>query len=308
MNPRPPGPGERDLPRLAVVVIGLGAPPMLVEAVRSILEQGVAAELVVVNSGGGGAAALLARAGIDVPVHETAPRLYAGAARNIGIRATRAPYVAFLADDCLAAPGWVAERLRLHAAGMPMVASAVRPDRDDRLAWAHQLLLFPRRLPGLPEGEALRYGVSFDRRLFDRHGLFDPDLPTGEDTEFLARLDHRPAWAPSVVTLHRNAASLPALLRDQFRRGRRYAASMAALRGSGRLRILRETLRLPRHARRLAALGLAGADLAQARSALPLVRLGTLAKAAGVLAAPRASRRAKPARARPAPGDRPAGR
>ena len=191
---------------LAVVVIGLGAPAELIEAVRSVEAQDMAAEIVVVNSGGGDAAKLLSDAGIHVPVRETAERLYVGAARNLGIAMTAAPFVAFLASDCLAAPGWVAERVRLHKTGMRSVASAVLPAApENRISWAHHLLLFPRRLPGLKASDALRYGASYDRRLFDEIGLFDGSLRTGEDTEFAARLSEPPAWEPRVVTLHRNA-------------------------------------------------------------------------------------------------------
>jgi GT2 family glycosyltransferase len=78
-------------PRLAVVVLALGAPVETVDAVKSLFEQKLRVEIVVVNSGGGGMAALLARHGIDVAVIEHEERLYVGAARNIGIKATRAP-------------------------------------------------------------------------------------------------------------------------------------------------------------------------------------------------------------------------
>jgi glycosyltransferase involved in cell wall biosynthesis len=272
-------------PDLAVVVIGLGAPPELVEAVRSLEAQDMPAEIVVVNSGGGGAAALLARAGIRVPVHETAKRLYVGEARNIGIGATSAPFIAFLASDCRAAPGWVAERVRLHRAGVRAVASAVLPDApDNRVSWAHQLLLFPRRLPGLDPADALRYGASYDRRLFDEVGLFDGSLRTGEDTEFAARLPEPPAWAPGVVTLHRNALRVGELLRDQFSRGRRYYAAMHQLRGARATKLARQSLREPGKVRPLFEAGLNGRNLELARASLPLVRLGSLAKALGILA------------------------
>ncbi|HYH47235.1 MAG TPA: glycosyltransferase family A protein, partial [Thermoanaerobaculia bacterium] len=93
-------------PDLACVVLALGNPPELAAAVRSLLDQGEPMEVVVVNSAGGGAAATLAAAGLAVPVIERPERLLPGAARNLGIAATRAPFVAFLAADCWAEPGW----------------------------------------------------------------------------------------------------------------------------------------------------------------------------------------------------------
>jgi len=271
---------------LAVVVIGLRAPAELVEAVRSLLAQDTPAEVVVVNSGGGDASRLLADAGIAVPVHEVAERLYAGAARNLGIEKTRAPFVAFLASDCLAAPGWVAERLRLHRSGRRAVASAVLPDQlESRVAWAHHLLLFPRRLPGLPPELALRYGASYDRRLFDEVGLFDGTLRTGEDTEFAGRLAEPPAWAPGVVTLHRNARTSGELIRDAFQRGRRYYAAMRQLRGARGTTLAKQALRDPRKALALAEAALDGRQRLLARSSLAILRLASAAKALGILAA-----------------------
>jgi len=44
-------------PELAVVVIGYRAPPDLAAAVRSVLDQSIPLEIVVVNSGGGNAKA-----------------------------------------------------------------------------------------------------------------------------------------------------------------------------------------------------------------------------------------------------------
>ncbi|WP_292170513.1 glycosyltransferase, partial [Mesorhizobium sp.] len=84
-------------PELAVVVIGLRAPAELVAAVRSVLDQNIPLEIVIVNSGGGNAQALVDNAGLKVRVVEVEQRLFAGGARNLGIAATQAPFIAFLA-------------------------------------------------------------------------------------------------------------------------------------------------------------------------------------------------------------------
>ncbi|WP_189599653.1 glycosyltransferase, partial [Mesorhizobium sp. M4B.F.Ca.ET.169.01.1.1] len=52
-------------PDLAVVVIGFQAPAELADSVRSVLDQNIPLEVVVVNSGGGDAKALLANGGIE---------------------------------------------------------------------------------------------------------------------------------------------------------------------------------------------------------------------------------------------------
>lgn len=110
---------------LAVVVMAYQASISLVPAVLSILKQMSRPETVVINSGGENAQQLLTDARIDVKVIESPHRLLPGGARNLGIHATQARYVAFLAADCTAETGWIAERLKAHHQGHSSVASAL---------------------------------------------------------------------------------------------------------------------------------------------------------------------------------------
>ncbi len=212
-------------PELAVVILSVGAPPELRQAVESLLRQTEPLEIVVVNSGGGDLAAVLP-AGQNIKTIEVEGLLWPGAARNAGIRATNAPWVAFLASDLAAAPGWAAERLTLHRAGRASVASAVSNTQTGNLfAWASHVALHVRRMRGLPKRKAHRYGASYARSLFDHYGLFREDLRIGEDTEFHRRMRRRdrPVWAPKVVASHRYPGSWRELLTDQRARGERAA-------------------------------------------------------------------------------------
>src|SRR5919197_6499172 len=114
----------RSLPELAVVVLSYRNEATILAAVDSLLAQDVELELVVCHSGGGPTPELLARERPGVRVLSTEGRWLPGAARNVGIAATRALYVAFLAGDCEALPGWAAARLARHRAGARAVASA----------------------------------------------------------------------------------------------------------------------------------------------------------------------------------------
>lgn len=221
-------------PQLACVVISRRNPPELVDAVRSILSQDEEVEIVVANSDGGNPSEALRAVGLDVEVVNRVQRLLPGAARNLGIEATRAPYVSFLAADCIAEPGWVRERLKWHLAGSQAVSSAVTNQHPRNVwAWISHIFLFSRRMPDIPPGQALHYGVSYARGLFDRFGLFREDLRTGEDTEFNGRLAGKVTitWAPEVRSTHSHPTSLSGLLGDQFARGRRMARTRAQLAG-----------------------------------------------------------------------------
>lgn len=217
---------------MAVVVIGFRAQPTLVQAVASLLEQDETVEIVVVNSGGGDAAALLAPFATRIRlIHIEAP-LYAGAARNIGIDASSAPYVAFLEGDCLAKPGWVRVRLAAHERGARAVASAIVPsDPDDDLSLAAHLCLFGARSPETPPTQALRYGVSYDRQIFAEFGYFNPTLRISEDTNLARRLGRQvhPAWDPRVQTEHGNPRGRWRFWLEMIGRGRRAARYQPAL-------------------------------------------------------------------------------
>jgi len=271
-------------PDLAVVVIGFQAPAELADSVRSVLDQNIPLEVVVVNSGGGDAKALLANAGIEVRVIYVEERLFAGAARNRGVAATKAPFIAFLADDCLACPGWAETRLQCHRLGIPAVASAVVNSHPrNPVACAAYLVTYMRRLPGLPAEKAQRYGVSFDRTLFERYGAFDERMRSGEDTEFMARLPEalRPVWEPRVLTIHRNETSLFKLLADQYRRGRRYGAYLGSVEGGKPARPFRKVFRDWRNVGKLGKEGLSGKEMIFARLSMPIVWMALFAKSLG---------------------------
>ncbi len=271
---------------IVTVVLCYRAPQDAAGAVRSLLEQSEPTEILVVNSGGGDIAAVLRDAGLDVPCLEYKDRLYVGGARNRGITHSTAPYIAFLAADCRACPGWVERRLAAHRAGVRTVASSVvNSHPGSMVANAAYIGMFMRRLPGLPADLAIRFGVSFDRRLFDEFGLFNETIRTGEDTEFLERLpaDLKPEWDGEIRTVHLNETRLFSLLADQFGRGMRYGREMHLVFGKPRRRVARDVLRQVKPARRLAAAGLQGSDLGNVMRAIPLLRVMLLVKAAGVL-------------------------
>lgn len=277
-----PGPDE-----IAIVVLSVGAPAVLVEALRSLLTQDVVPEIVVVNSGGGDARGLLARHGLEMKVVEFDEVLFPGAARNAGIAATTAPIVGFLACDCLAEPGWVANRLARHRAGHAAVASAVTNSHPRSLvAWAAHVCTYALRLPQLDDKRAIRYGASYERELFVRHGLFVEHLRTGEDTEFHRRLERSasPAWAPEVRTVHRNPTSLPQMIADQFRRGQHAGLANEELSELSPGQLVRRRNRSIRRAHRIARRALTGADRTRVLAAWPLVMIGMLAHAAGIIA------------------------
>ncbi len=274
---------------MSVVVLAYRCRPSVVAAVRSLLEQDVPPEVVVVHSGGGRAPELIAAAGLIVRVVDVRERLRPGGARNVGLAATRGRYVAFLADDCVAAPGWVRERLAAHHSGAAAVASALLCHRPEcPVALAAHLALFIRRMPAIEPALALTYGASYDRRLFARYGEFRDDLEAGEDTEFHQRLaaEDKPVWSPRVQTVHAGPETLRDFLAAQFWRGRRMTGAWSAIdaigRGAVALDAIRRTWFVVRRARSVVAPRARRAAL----MAIPLIAVGNLVYAAGAWSSP----------------------
>ncbi len=275
-------------PRLACVVMSLANEPGLPDAVRSLTAQQPAVEIVVVNSGGGDPTATLRAAGLDVRVVNRAERLLPGAARNAGIDATQAPYVAFLAADCQAEPGWAAGRLREHDAGAGAVASSVvNMHPASPAAAAAGLLMHHRRATSGKPRRIDLYGCSYDRDLFDRHGRFRDDLRAGEDTEFNRRLpdEVRIAWAPDVRCAVRYPVTVEAMVRDQWTRGRVQARAAAQMFDRPlTLKLVDRTLRNARPALAQALRSPGEGDARPPALAAALVPVAALARAAGVVA------------------------
>ena len=272
-------------PEMCVIVLSHGGGRPTAAAIESLLAQQEELEIVLSHSGGGDTPGLIGERFRGVGV-VTVPELRSpGAARNAGLAATAAPYVAFLADDCTALPGWAAGRLRRHRAGAAAVASAMAaPSRIPELA-AH-LLQHAYRMPHVAASGRLRFGVSYTREVLERHGPFPEDLRGEEDVVLNGRLIDAGVpieWAPDVVIAHRYASSARELLADQHRRGRlRYQ-----VRGAGRPRPVlaaRALLDGPAGLRHAARRG-SGVPARRLALTAPLVLAGSLATAAGIATA-----------------------
>lgn len=215
-----------------------------------------------------------------------------GAARNLGVEATDAPWVAFLAGDCVARPGWVSGRLAAHRTGVQAVASLLgNAYPDNRVACATELLLHHRRAAHASPDKRLRLGVSYERGLFDGHGLFREDLRTGEDSEFNGRLKRagvRIETAEDVVTLHRNPLRPGDFFQEQYMRGVRQTRARATLGLPGARGRLPVAMVLD-----AAIAWRSSADIAdpverkRVRSGWPLMLPGALAYSAGAIAGAR---------------------
>jgi glycosyltransferase involved in cell wall biosynthesis len=214
-----------DTPEIAVVVMAVGAPPELAQAVESIRAQTVKAEIVVVNSGGGDPQALLPSDVPNLKIISVPHLLWPGGARNVGINESKAPWITFIAADQIALKNWLEVRLSLHKKGYAAVAGTVINSNPRNIfAWASHISILVRRLPHTPRRYVVRYGGSFARSLFDKYGQYREDLRIGEDTEFQRRLKgpDKPTLARSAQVIHLNPTTFRNMAKDAYKRGKTY--------------------------------------------------------------------------------------
>jgi hypothetical protein len=182
---------------LSVVIAAHQAEATLGEQLDALAAQQVPFrwEVVVADNGSTDGTAALARSYADrlpVRVVDASARRGAGAARNVGVTAARAPLVAFCDADDVVAEGWLAamhDALREHAfvAGAfegrrlndeATLRSRVLPQQDGLQESAH--------LPGLRHAGAGNMGLRTD--VFRSVGGFDPGALYLEDTDLCWRV------------------------------------------------------------------------------------------------------------------------
>jgi hypothetical protein len=208
--------------RMGTVVLCLGAAPEVRGAVASLLDQQPPTYVIVVNSGGGDLDSALGDLAARTTRVEVSAQVFAGAARNIGSALVREPHLAFLASDCLAAPGWVRTRLARQERGPVAVASALVPyPSDNAVTVGHHLALHPMRLPEAASKAPICFGVSIPTLMSHVAGPYRVELRGGEDSimnEILA------SWipvifVPELITRHCGPTRLLAAFADMGRRG-----------------------------------------------------------------------------------------
>lgn len=168
---------------IATVVLSMGAPRELRDAVASLLDGALVPEIVVVNSCGGDVMGRLGPYLDRVRIISTEGHLYPGAARNVGIDASHARFVSFLASDCTVGPENIAKRLDLHQKGARAVSGFVVPQDPASLTQTvASLLLHPNRHVDTQISQNTGYSLSLDRGIFRDFGYFPTAVRIGEDT------------------------------------------------------------------------------------------------------------------------------
>lgn len=174
-----------DVPLISVIIPAYNARRFIGDAIRSVLEQPLSVDLIVVDDGStDGTSDEVARLGKEIRVVRCEQNMGLPSALNLGLKHARGSVMGFLdADDT-----WPTGRLR---AEMSLLSN--RPEAMALWGRTRVVFLIGETSDGIPSRDwppqffpALG-SMLFRRAVFERIGRFDPTLRHAQDIDFLAR-------------------------------------------------------------------------------------------------------------------------
>lgn len=155
-------------------------------------------------------------------------RTFAGAARNIGIQATRAPFCLMIDSDCIATRDLVERMIARHReADYAAVGGSLRNGTPKSLAgWTGYLLEFKEFTPSSPMRLVKTVptaNVTYRREALERYGCFDEEMELSEDVLLNSKMHNsseRILFDPAIEVTHLNRTGLKEVLSYQVGLGR----------------------------------------------------------------------------------------
>jgi len=156
---------------------------------------------------------------------------FPGAARNVGVRSTQAPFCWMLDSDCVASVNAL-ERMaaRLQEGTYSAVAGSLRNGTPRSLSgWLSYLIEFKEFMPTLPlrlDWKMATANIGYPTETLKRYGYYDEDLRMSEDMLFhwkMASGGEQILFDPAIEVTHLNRTGWKKVLLYQLDLGR-YAA------------------------------------------------------------------------------------
>jgi GT2 family glycosyltransferase len=196
----------------------------------SIINQrtSVAYDVIVVDSSADETPHIVEREFPSVRLIHIDSRTFAGAARNIGVRATRAPFCLMIDSDCVAEPDLIERMVTRHReAEYAAVGGSLRNGTPKSLSgWTGYLIEFKEFIPGAPmrlEKTVPTANVAYRRDALERYGYFDDDMWLAEDVLFnwkMFRSGERILFDPAIEVTHLSRTGWGEVLSYQISLGR----------------------------------------------------------------------------------------
>jgi glycosyltransferase involved in cell wall biosynthesis len=215
-------------PAISVVICAYRSRDRIDVPLRSLSAQRLDEpfEVIVVASGDDGCAEHVRERWPEVRVVDSRERLRPGPARNRGVEAARGEHVAFIPDDAVAHPDWLARRLQTHRSGYEAVGGSIGNGTPrNPVGTAGYFLEYSALIPSrrVLADQKIPHCLSYRRDLFQRFGNYPEDTITGEDSIFNERLIEGGVsfgFAPDARIDHLNPTTLRGYVGHHLEHGR----------------------------------------------------------------------------------------
>jgi GT2 family glycosyltransferase len=242
-------------PEIIVVIVSFNAAKTIEKCLESLKNQATSAkfQVILVDSSGDGTAGLARKVFPQARIITSKRRLYCGDGRNMAIRASKAPLIAFLDADCYVENGWLESLVKAHKQPHLVVGGAiVNGSAHSITAWTYYFIEFnswipSRRAREIPEIAGC--SLSMKRTAFTNFGPFIKQTYSS-DTAFHWRLQkagHKVLFEPEIRVYHTFESGMSGLLEHIKEHRRAFAMVRSKENKFSRLRALVEMAALPSH-------------------------------------------------------------
>lgn len=218
-----------DQPLVTIIVPCYNSERTIRQCLRSIVNQqtSVKFDVIVIDSSSDQTAQIVSREFPSVRLIHLKQRALAGAARNVGIRATRAHYCSMIDSDCVAEPDLIEKAIARHLEGHYAAVGGSLANGTPRSlsGWIGYLIEFKEFMPSTPlrlEKNMPTANLTYRRETLERYGCFDEDLWPAEDLLFnskIHRAGERLLFDPAIKVTHLNRIGWRTVLSYQIRLG-----------------------------------------------------------------------------------------
>ena len=199
---------------MSVIVPCFNSERTIRRCLNAILEQktSIPYDVIVVDSSLDETPRIVEREFPAVRLIHLGTRTFAGAARNIGVRASQAPFCLMIDSDCTAQSDLIERMIARHSeAEYAAVGGSLRNGTPKSLSgWTGYLLEFKEFIPSAPRrivNTVPTANVTYRREALERHGCFDDDMWLSEDILFnwkLCKAGERILFDPEIEVTHLN--------------------------------------------------------------------------------------------------------
>ena len=185
-------------------------------------------DVIVVDSSDDQTSEIVQRQFPTVRLIRRAQRTFAGAARNIGVRATKAEYCLMIDSDCVAVPDLIERAVARHSEGdYAAVGGSLANGTPRSLSgWIGYLIEFKEFMPTTPmrlEKGIPTANITYRREVLERYGCFDETMWLAEDILLhwkMHQAGERILFDPDIKVTHLNKSGWRQVLGYQVDLGR----------------------------------------------------------------------------------------